>query len=83
MVEGVDADGDRCELVATSLGNNVAPLIRFRSDDIVRALSSFRPLTQVKPDEIEDLRRWARDALAIDANRGTQLGAAAVRSLEL
>ena len=36
MVEGVDADGDRCELVATSLGNNIAPLIRFRSDDIVR-----------------------------------------------
>jgi phenylacetate-CoA ligase len=36
LVEGVDPDGDRCELVATSLGNNIAPLIRFRSDDIVR-----------------------------------------------
>jgi hypothetical protein len=49
----------------------------------VRALSSIRPLAQVKPDEIEDLRRWARDALAIDANRGVQLGAANGRSLEL
>ena len=37
----------------------------------------------MKPDEIEDLRRWAREALAVDANRGTQLGAADARSLEL
>jgi phenylacetate-CoA ligase len=36
LVEGVDPDGDRCELVATSLQNSIAPLIRFRSDDIVR-----------------------------------------------
>ena len=42
-VEGVDpdgaapmADGERCELVATSLFNRIAPLIRYRSDDIVR-----------------------------------------------
>jgi SpoVK/Ycf46/Vps4 family AAA+-type ATPase len=54
-----------------------------RTDDILRALSGIRPLAQVKPNEIEDLRRWARDALAIDANRGTKLGAADVRSLEL
>jgi phenylacetate-CoA ligase len=36
FVEGVDHDGDRCELVATSLAGRVAPLIRYRSDDIVR-----------------------------------------------
>jgi phenylacetate-CoA ligase len=43
LVEGVDVDGiepgapeDRCELVATSLANHIAPLVRFRSDDIVR-----------------------------------------------
>ncbi len=30
------ADGARCELVATALTNRVAPLIRYRSDDIVR-----------------------------------------------
>src|SRR6266545_3688597 len=54
-----------------------------RTDDILRALSGIRPLAQVKPNEIEDLRRWARDALAIDANRGSQLGSADVRSLEL
>jgi phenylacetate-CoA ligase len=34
--QGVDTDGDRCELVATSLNNHVAPLLRYRSDDIVR-----------------------------------------------
>ena len=32
----VEGDGERCELVATSLVNRVAPLVRFRSDDIVR-----------------------------------------------
>src|SRR2546423_3029947 len=36
LVEGVDYDGDRCELVATSLSGRIAPLIRYRSDDIVR-----------------------------------------------
>ena len=30
------ADGERCELVATSLFNRTAPLVRYRSDDIVR-----------------------------------------------
>jgi phenylacetate-CoA ligase len=29
-------DDDRCELVATALVNRVAPLVRYRSDDIVR-----------------------------------------------
>jgi len=29
-------DGARCELVATALTNRVAPLIRYRSDDVVR-----------------------------------------------
>jgi phenylacetate-CoA ligase len=37
VVEGIDADADgRCELVATALTNHISPLIRFRSDDIVR-----------------------------------------------
>jgi phenylacetate-CoA ligase len=36
LVEAVDTDGDRSELVATSLFNRVAPLVRYRSDDIVR-----------------------------------------------
>ena len=31
----IDANRVRCELVATSLSNRVAPLIRFRSDDLV------------------------------------------------
>ena len=43
LVEGLEpdgaepvADGERCELVATSLFNRTTPLIRYRSDDIVR-----------------------------------------------
>jgi phenylacetate-CoA ligase len=41
LLEGIAPDGDadsegRCELVATALNNHIAPLIRFRSDDIVR-----------------------------------------------
>jgi len=37
FVEGIDEDAEgRCELVATSLTNSTAPLVRYRSDDIVR-----------------------------------------------
>jgi phenylacetate-CoA ligase len=43
LIEGVDpdgarpvADGERCELVASTLFNRTAPLVRYRSDDIVR-----------------------------------------------
>jgi phenylacetate-CoA ligase len=36
FVEGADYDGDRCELVASTLFNRVAPLLKYRSDDIVR-----------------------------------------------
>ncbi|MGH8978682.1 MAG: phenylacetate--CoA ligase family protein [Acidimicrobiia bacterium] len=43
LIEGLEpdgtaavADGERCELVATSLFNRTAPLVRYRSDDIVR-----------------------------------------------
>ncbi len=34
--QAITRDGERCELVATALTNRVAPLIRYRSDDIVR-----------------------------------------------
>jgi phenylacetate-CoA ligase len=34
--EAVTDDDARCELVATALTNRVAPLVRYRSDDIVR-----------------------------------------------
>jgi hypothetical protein len=53
-----------------------------RTEDVVRSIGSIRPLCQVNPAEIEDLRRWAKEALAVDANRGT-LSGADVRSLEL
>jgi hypothetical protein len=48
----------------------------------LKSVAGIRPLAQVKPDENEDLRRWAREALAVDANRGTAVAADA-RSLEL
>jgi AAA+ superfamily predicted ATPase len=51
--------------------------------DILRALGNIRPLAQVKASDIEDLRRWAREALAIDADRGTQLESGELRPLEL
>jgi hypothetical protein len=54
-----------------------------RTEDLVQALDGIRPLALVKPAEIEELRRWARECLAIDANRGSQLAAADARSLEL
>jgi phenylacetate-CoA ligase len=36
FVEGIDTEGDRCELVASTLFNTISPLLRYRSDDIVR-----------------------------------------------
>lgn len=36
FVEDLDHDGERRELVATALANRIAPLVRFRSDDLVR-----------------------------------------------
>ncbi len=50
LIEGLDpdgtdavADGERCELVATSLFNRTAPLIRYRSDDVVRITRAACP----------------------------------------
>jgi hypothetical protein len=38
--------------------------------DILRRVRGTRPTAEVKREEIEELRRWARDHLAIDAVRG-------------
>jgi SpoVK/Ycf46/Vps4 family AAA+-type ATPase len=40
------------------------------TDDVLRRVRAIRPTSEVKRDEIEDLRKWARDHLAIDAVRG-------------
>jgi len=37
--------------------------------DILRRVRSTRPTSEVKREEMEDLRRWARDHLAVDAGR--------------
>lgn len=38
--------------------------------DLLRRVHAIRPTSVVKRDEIEELRRWAREHLAIDAVRG-------------
>ena len=40
------------------------------TSDLIRRSRSIRPTSEVKREEIEELRRWARDHLAIDAVRG-------------
>ncbi len=49
--------------------------------DVVRRVRSIRPTSEVKREEIEELRRWAREHLAIDAVRG-QPSAAGERLME-
>ena len=38
--------------------------------DVLRRVRAIRPTSEVKREEIEELRRWAREHLAIDAVRG-------------
>ncbi len=49
--------------------------------DVLRRIRAIRPTSEVKRDEIEELRRWAREHLAIDAVRG-QPAAARDRLME-
>ena len=49
--------------------------------DVLRRVRSIRPTSEVKRDEIEELRKWARDHLAVDAVRG-QPAAAGERLME-
>lgn|SRR6266581_7525876 len=38
--------------------------------DVLRRVRSIRPTSEVKREDIADLRRWAQEHLAIDAVRG-------------
>jgi hypothetical protein len=40
------------------------------TEDVLARVRTIRPTSEVKREEIEELRRWARDHLAIDAVRG-------------
>jgi SpoVK/Ycf46/Vps4 family AAA+-type ATPase len=40
------------------------------TSDVLQRVRSIRPTSEVKREEIEDLRRWAKDHLAIDAVQG-------------
>ncbi len=40
------------------------------TSDIVRRVRSIRPTSDVKREQIEELRRWAKEHLAVDAVRG-------------
>lgn len=44
------------------------------TDDVVLRVRSIRPTSEVKREEIEELRRWAREHLAIDAVHGKPAG---------
>lgn len=52
------------------------------TDDILAKISSTRPLSEVKREQIEELRNWARTHLATDANETTSSTSSA-RRLEL
>jgi SpoVK/Ycf46/Vps4 family AAA+-type ATPase len=45
-----------------------------RTPDVLARVRSIRPTSEVKREEIEELRKWARDHLAIDANSGRSAG---------
>jgi hypothetical protein len=42
--------------------------------DINRRVRSIRPTSEVKREEIGELRRWAQDHLAVDAGHGQPAG---------
>ena len=50
--------------------------------DVDRRVRSIRPTSEVKSEEIGELRRWAQDHLAIDAGHG-RAGDVGERLLEL
>jgi len=77
---GAEIEAAVKESILEAFEDNQRPV---RTDDVARAVRQIRPLAQVKPAEIEDLRRWAREALAIDANRGMPVGDSGPRPLEL
>jgi hypothetical protein len=42
--------------------------------DILGRVRAIRPTSHVKREEVEELRRWAREHLAIDAVQGRPAG---------
>lgn len=40
------------------------------TDDLLRRIRAIPPTSEVKREEIEQLRRWAREHLAMDAVHG-------------
>ena len=45
-----------------------------RTQDVLARVKSIRPTSEVRREEIEELRKWARDHLAIDATSGQPAG---------
>ncbi|MGD9510660.1 MAG: AAA family ATPase [Dehalococcoidia bacterium] len=45
------------------------------TSDVLRRVRAIRPTSEVKREEIDELRKWAREHLAIDAVRGRPAGA--------
>ena len=74
---GAEIEGGVKEGILEAFEDGKRPV---RTEDILRALGNIRPLAKIKASDIEDLRRWAREALAIDANRGTQVESGELRA---
>jgi hypothetical protein len=44
------------------------------TEDVLRRVRSIRPTSEVKREEVAELRRWAQEHLAVDAVRGQRAG---------
>ncbi|MCL5266141.1 MAG: hypothetical protein M1343_13290 [Chloroflexi bacterium] len=53
------------------------------TDDILAKINSTRPLSEVKREQIEELRNWAKTHLALDGNEASNTTTSAARRLEL
>ncbi len=53
------------------------------TEDVLAKINSTRPLSEVKREQIEELRNWARTHLALDGNGALNAATPAARRLEL
>ncbi|MGI8424156.1 MAG: hypothetical protein ACR2NO_08630, partial [Chloroflexota bacterium] len=51
--------------------------------DVLARVRTIRPTSEVKREAIEELRRWAQEHLAVDADSGTVAGRTGERLMEL
>ncbi len=52
------------------------------TEDILAKINSTRPLSEIKREQIEELRTWARNHLALDDNETSNAATSGPRRLE-